>query len=73
MYYAYVKYMAFSPNTTLSFYNIFPHNLYLHLFTHRHIQRCKINRELLRIVSRVNTDFIGLKKTHRFGALAVLY
>lgn len=63
--------MVLSLNTTLSFYNIFPHNLYLHLFANRHIVRYKLNKELLKKVGIVNTDFVGLEKTRRFGILSI--
>jgi hypothetical protein len=57
---------------TISFYNIFPHNLYLHKFLHRHVQRYNLKKELIQKTTIINTQFIGIQKTRRFGVLTVL-
>jgi hypothetical protein len=57
---------------TISFYNIFPHNLYLHQFAHRHIQRYNLMKELIQKTTIITTHIIGIQKTLRFGVLTVL-
>jgi hypothetical protein len=57
---------------TISFYNIFPHNLYLHKFAHRHIQRYNLMKELIQKTTIITTHIIGIQKTRRFGILTVL-